>query len=142
MAVPIRETGVAGRNAGLDGETTLGLLRRLMDELAMLFRQEMALATAEISRTLGKLTAGLVSMVTGAAVLFAGFLVLLAAGVLALSLVVAPWLAALIVGAAVTLIGLVMVLMGRKAVGPAALELRHSPESLRKDKEVLTRSTS
>jgi len=142
MAVPIREAGASVRNAGLDGETTLGLLRRLMDDLAMLFRQEMALATAEISRTLAKLTAGVVSLLTGAAVLFAGFLVLLASAVLALAMVVAPWLAALIVGAAVALIGLVMVLVGRKAVGPAALELRHSPESLRKDKEVLTRSAS
>jgi len=125
-----------------DTETTLGLLRRLMDELATLFRQEMALATAEVTGALTKLTLGVISVVSGGAVLFAGFLVLLASAVLGLSLVVEPWLAALIVGAVVSVIGVVLVIAGRKAIDPSELKPRRSAASLREDKEVLTRRAS
>jgi hypothetical protein len=126
----------------LDNETALGLIRRFMDELTTLFRQEVALVTAEVTGAIGKLTAGILSIVTGGAVLFAGFLVLLAAAVLGLSNVVAPWLAALIVGAVVCATGLVMVLVGRKAADPSMLKPERSVESLRKDKAVLTRSAT
>lgn len=128
--------------ADLDGTTALGLVRRLMDELATLFGQEMALATAELTGALGKLIAAVVSIAAGSAVLFAGFLVLLAAAVLGLSNVLAPWLAALIVGGVVSIIGLIMVLAGRKAADPSALKPQRSADSLRKDKAVLTRSAS
>ena len=113
-----------------------------MDELTTLFRQEVALVTAEVTGAIGKLTAGILSIVTGGAVLFAGFLALLAAAVLGLSNVVAPWLAALIVGAVVTVTVFIMVLMGRKAADPSALKPERSVESLRKDKAVLTRSAT
>jgi len=126
----------------LNGTTALGLVRRLMDELATLFRQEMALATAELTGALGKLVAAVVSIAAGSAVLFAGFLALLAAAVLGLSNVVAPWLAALIVGGVVSIIGLIMVLAGRKAADPSVLKPQRSAESLRQDKAVLTRSAS
>ncbi len=139
-----REDHTSGRplDARLDGVTVLGLVRRLMDELATLFRQEMALATAELTGALGKLVAAVVSVAAGSAVLFAGFLVLLAAAVLGLAQVMAPWLSALIVGAVVSLIGLILVLVGRKAVDPSVLKPKRSPESLRKDKAVLSRSAS
>jgi hypothetical protein len=122
-----------------DQESITDLLRRLMDELATLFRQELALASSEISSAMSRLSRGLISVATGGAVLYAGFLTLLAAGVLALALVVEPWLAALIVGGAVTLIGLVMVMKGKKALEPSDLKPRRSVESLRQDKEVLMR---
>ncbi len=122
-----------------DQESITDLLRRLMDELATLFRQELALASSEISSAMSRLSRGLISVATGGAVLYAGFLTLLAAGVLALALVVEPWLAALIVGGAVTLIGLVMVMKGKKALEPSDLKPRRSVESLRQDKEGLLR---
>lgn len=120
-------------------ESIADLLRRLMEELSTLFRQELTLASAEISGAMSKLSRGLISVATGGAVLYAGFLTLLAAAVLALSLVVEPWLAALIVGGAVTLIGLVMVLKGKKALEPSDLKPRRTVESLRQDKDVLMR---
>lgn len=122
-----------------DQESITDLLRRLMDELATLFRQELALASSEISSAMSRLSRGLISVATGGAVLYAGFLTLLAAGVLALALVVEPWLAALIVGGAVTLIGLVMVMKGKKALEPSDLKPRRTVESLRQDKDVLMR---
>jgi hypothetical protein len=120
-------------------ESITDLLRRLMDELSTLFRQELALASAEISGAMSKLSRGLISVATGGAVLYAGFLTLLAAAVLALALVVEPWLAALIVGGAVTLIGLVMVVKGKKALEPSDLKPKRTVESLRQDKDVLMR---
>jgi predicted phage tail protein len=122
-----------------DQESITDLLRRLMDELATLFRQELALASSEMSSAMSKLSRGLISVATGGAVLYAGFLTLLAAAVLALALVVEPWLAALIVGGVVTLIGVVMVLKGKKALEPSDLKPRRTVESLRQDKDVLMR---
>src|SRR5262245_38873548 len=91
-------TSAPRHDAELDNATALGLIRHFMDELTTLFRQEVALLTAELTGAAGKLVAGLVSILTGGAVLFSGFLVLLAAAVLGLSNVVAPWLAERIVG--------------------------------------------
>ncbi len=124
--------------ADLEQTSVMGLVKHLMEEVASLFRQEMSLAIAQLTVLAGKLTAGVLSLAGGAAVLMAGFLVLLASAVLGLSLFVQPWLAALIVGAAVTIVGLVLVTAGYKAMNWSELQLPHSQKSLRKDKQVLT----
>jgi uncharacterized membrane protein YqjE len=144
MGAVTREAELAADSSTSDltHETTLGLLKRFMSDLTTLFRQEMALATSELTSALTKLTAGVLAMVAGGAVLFAGFLVLLASAVLALTIVVVPWLAALIVGGVVSFIGALLVLAGRKAADPSILKPQRSPESLRRDKDVLTRSAS
>lgn len=128
------------RSPDLEDSTVVGLLRHLMDETALLFRQELALVVAQLTLLAGKLTTGVVSAALGGAVLFAGFLVLLASAVLGLALVLAPWLAALVVGLIVTVLGIVMVAMGYKAMHWAELRLPRSQQSLRKDKDVLARS--
>jgi VIT1/CCC1 family predicted Fe2+/Mn2+ transporter len=125
-----------------DSQSTLGLIRRLTNELATLVRQEIALATAEVSRSMSTLLAGAASVATGGAVLFAGLLVLLASAVLGLSNVLAPWLAALIVGLAVGIVGYIMVHAGLKALKPAALKPERTQESLLQDKDVLMRKES
>lgn len=122
-----------------DGESITVLLRRLTDELLTLFRQEMALATAEVSGKLTKLLTGVASVAAGGAVLYAGFLALLAAAVLGLANVMAAWLAALIVGAAVVLLGIVLVYVGKKKIQPQNLKPQRSVDSLRQDKDVLMR---
>jgi hypothetical protein len=130
------------RRPALHDETTLGLIKRLMNELAILLRQEVALASVEITGALSKLVAGVLSIALGGTVLLAGFMVLLVSAVLGLANVVAPWLAALIVGGVVFLVGVVLVVAGSRALDPSILKPRRSPESLRKDKAVLSRSTS
>ena len=122
-----------------DGESITVLLRRLTDELLTLFRQEMALATAEVSGKLTKLLTGVASVAAGGAVLYAGFLALLAAAVLGLANVMAAWLAALIVGATVVLLGIVLVYVGKKKIEPSNLKPQRSVDSLRQDKDVLMR---
>ena len=125
-----------------DGESIIQLLRRLTDELLMLFRQEMALATAEVTGTLTKLAKGVASIATGALILYAGFLALLAAAILGLSNAVSPWLAVLIVGVVVSVIGAILVYAGKKTLEPDRLKPRRSIESLREDKAVLMRRES
>lgn len=117
------------------------LLHRLSHELASLFRQELALASAELTRTFGRTLTSVAAAVAGAAVLFAGVLVLLAAAVLGLSLVLAPWLAALVVGVVVSAIGIAAVVAGMHSL-PETLQPKRATRSVAKDKDVLTRKTS
>jgi hypothetical protein len=120
-------------------QSTLDLMRRLLNEVATLFRQELALARAEFMRSISRLLVSATSVATGAAVLYGGFLVLLAAAVLGLANAVAPWLAALIVGLVVGVIGYVMVHAGIKAMTSGAAKPELTTESLKRDKDVLTR---
>ncbi len=123
----------------LDSQTTVGLLRKLLDELSLLFRQEVRLATAELSRSLTNLVTGATSVAAAAAVLFAGLLVLLAAAVLGLALAMPAWLAALVIGVAVILLGFALLNLGRAKFRATTVKPEHTVESLSKDKDVLTR---
>lgn len=118
----------------------VSLLKRLTDELSVLFRQEMALASAEFTRSMRSFFIGVSSVAAGGAVLFAGLLVLLAAAVLGLSKWLEPWQAALAVGGAVVLVGIVMVLAGKKKLKPEELKPERSVSSLKRDKDVLMRN--
>jgi Putative Actinobacterial Holin-X, holin superfamily III len=119
-------------------QSVAGLLQRLTHEVGRLFHQELALAAAELTRTLGRPLAAITTTAAGGAVLFAGLLVLVASAVLGLSHIMAAWLAALIVGAAASVIGVVTVVAGIHAL-PETLRPARSARSLSKDKNVLTR---
>ena len=123
-------------------ESTRSLLSQLIDEVTTLFRKEVALVRAEMSDAISQAKTGVTSVATGGAVLFAGLLVLLAAAVLGLSNVVEPWLAALIVGGIVLIVGFVMLQMGKKKLEPSAFKPERTQSSLRKDKEMIQRRTA
>jgi uncharacterized membrane protein YqjE len=120
-------------------QSVVTLLRRLTHELSTLLRQEIRLATVEISGALKRAVAGALATASGGAVLFAGLLVLLAAAVLGLATVLPAWASALIVGVVVSVIGLILVLSGAKQLKLSALEPERSVRSLSKDKDVLMR---
>lgn len=120
-----------------DYESTPSLLRRLVDDVGILFAQELALLKAETSRSIGDMKAATASIAIGGAVLFMGLLFLLLAAVYGFSNVVDPWLAALIVGGGVTLIGAIMLARGRSKLEPAAMAPRRTAASLRKDTEMI-----
>ncbi len=120
-----------------DYDSTPSLLRRLADDVGMLFAQEVALLKAETAKTIGELKASTASIAVGGAVAFMGGFFLLLAAVYGLSNVVEPWLAALIVGGAVTLIGLVMLAAGRRKLAPSAVAPRRTAAALRKDAEMI-----
>ena len=133
---------VTKTNGERESQSAFGLLRRLTDELATLLHQELTLAIAEIFRSMRVLLAAAASLAVGGAVLFTGLLAMLAAAVLGLATVLQPWLAALVIGAAVTVIGIILVSVGIHAFDPSALKPARTAESLRKDKDVLTRRQS
>lgn len=129
-------------NDGRESQSAIALLRRLVDELSTLIRQELALATAEISRSMRVLLTGAASLAVGGAVLYTGFLALVAAAILGLAKVLAPWLATVAIGGAILIVGAVLVITGIRSLDPSTLKPSRTTESLRRDKDVITRRQS
>jgi uncharacterized protein YacL len=125
-----------------ESDSAAGLLSRLMGEVSTLFRKEIALAKAEVSETASEAKAGAISLAAGGAIIFAAVLVLLAAIVLLLAQVMEPWLAALIVGAVVAVIGFVLLQSGKRKLDPSSFKPERAQEALRKDKEMVQRRVS
>lgn len=111
------------------------VVRHLIDDLAVLFRKELALAGSEVSHSLNDTKKGVSGLISGAVVLNSGYLFLLAAATLGLGQIMEFWLAALIVGGVVTVIGLVMVTSGKKKLEPSSMKPTHTMDSLHKDKQ-------
>jgi xanthine/uracil permease len=119
-----------------------GLLRQLTHEVPSLVTKELALAKAELSESIRATKAGAASVATGGAVLLGGFIVLLMSAVYGLSKVMEPWLAALIVGGVVVVIGLVMVSAGKKKFEASSFKPERTIHSVNKDKEAVRGHTS
>lgn len=111
-----------------------GLFADLFRETATLIRTEVELAKTELTAKAGEAAGGAAFVAAGGLVAFLGAIFLLAAATLALAQVVAPWLAALIVGGVVTAIGVVLMLMGRNRLQPRNLQPERTLETLREDK--------
>ena len=128
--------------AGAEPMSVTGLVRRLIDDVATLFRKELAMATSEVLHSVDDAKAGLASMIGGVAVLYAGFIFLLLAATIGLSQVVAGWAAALIVGGAALLIGFIMVQASKKKLEPRNFAPHRTAEALRKDRQMIGRQPS
>lgn len=122
--------------------SVVGLLRQLSREVPALFTKELALAKAELQASLTTLKAGIAGVAGGAIVLLAGFIILLMAVVYGLSMVMAPWLAALIVGVVVMIIGFTMLQSGKKQFEPSNFKPDRTLDALNKDQEALRRKVS
>ncbi|GGC76808.1 phage holin family protein [Marinobacter halophilus] len=118
------------------------LVRQLIDDLALLFRKELALAGSEVSQSLDDTKKGVSSLISGVVVLNSGYLFLLAAATLGLGQIMELWLAALIVGGVVTIIGLVMVTAGKKKLESSSLKPTRTMDSVQRDKETVEGYTS
>lgn len=118
------------------------LIRHLIDDLALLFRKELALAGSEVSQSLDDTKKGVASLISGVMVLNSGYLLLLVAATLGLGQIMELWLAALIVGGVVTIIGLIMVAGGKKKLEPSSLKPTRTMDSVQKDKESVEGYTS
>ena len=131
-----------GTSAPENDASVVGLLRQLTHEVPSLFTKELALAKAEFQASLNTLKAGVAGVAGGAMVLMAGFIILLMAVVYGLSTMMAPWLAALIVGVVVMIIGFVMVQSGKKQFEPSHFKPDRTLDALNKDQEALRRKAS
>ncbi|KHK66188.2 MULTISPECIES: phage holin family protein [Pseudomonas] len=132
----------AGASVPENDASVMGLLRQLTHEVPSLFTKELALAKAEFQASLNTLKAGIAGVAGGAMVLMAGFIILLMAVVYGLSTMMAPWLAALIVGVVAMIIGFVMVQSGKKQFEPSHFKPDRTLDALNKDQEALRRKAS
>lgn len=113
------------------------LLSELTDETSTLVRQEIALARAEMGEKIDEAKKASMSLAMGGAVAYAGFLVLLACAVVGLSYVISPWLAALIVGGIVTLVGVIMLAGGAEKLKKQHLAPERTIEEARITRHML-----
>ena len=120
-----------------DERPLTSLLTDLVRDVTDLVRKEIALAKAEVSESASKLGTGLIELAAGALLAFAGLLVLLNALVLKLSQYMDPALAALLVGGAVALLGIVLLLKGKSNLNPENLALPRTTASLQRDAELV-----
>lgn len=138
MAQPL-----TARSAGspLERESTAGLLSRLFGDFAALLRNEVNLAKAELSQSTTRAKAGLISLIGAVSTLLAGALSLVAAIILVLAKVVEPWLAALIVGLAISAVGVVLLMGAKKKLTSPHIEIDRTRAAVRNDLDVLARRT-
>lgn len=112
------------------------LTRNMMD----LVRQEIALAKAEVSQKISTAQGGITEIAIGAAILLAGLFIILQAIVNAVAMLLppnlAPWLAPLIVGVVIALIGYGMLKAGSSKLQPDNLLPHRTMDSLKRDKAV------
>lgn len=110
------------------------LLGDLMQQTGTLVRQEMKLATTELSDKASRVGKDIGALAIGGAVAYAGFLALLAAIIIGLGqLGVTWWLAALIVGIVVVAIGGLMVQKGLTALKHQNMAPQQTITSLKED---------
>lgn len=115
------------------------LFAELTQETATLVQQEVALAKAEMSEKISQVGSGLATLIIGGFILFAGLLKLLDAVIFGIAELLppdlTPWLAALIVGVIVAIIGAVMLQKGLSNLKSKNLVPQRTAESLRRDTE-------
>jgi hypothetical protein len=134
-------TSMSGARGPSDQESAANLVSRLVGDFTALFRNELALAKAEFSKAATNVKIGAAGIAAAAAVLLAGALALVAAAILGLAEVMDPWLAALVVGVALGVIGFVMLQSAKKKLEPSNLSMERTQHSLRRDAEVVARRT-
>lgn len=115
-------------------EPSLGqLFADLTREMTTLVRQEVALATTEMSQKASDVGRNVGFLAVGGAVAYAGFLAIVAAVIVLLAQVIPAWLAALVVGVAVAAGGYLLVQKGLEALKQVDLKPRQTVESLKED---------
>jgi hypothetical protein len=117
-------------------ERSLGeLFGELSQDMGLLVRQEAQLAKTEMQTKLTKVTGDLVSLAAGGVVALVGGLAITAAIILLLidPIGVKPWLAALIVGVVLGLIGWMMLQRGLKDLKRTDPTPRRTVETIKED---------
>jgi uncharacterized integral membrane protein len=114
------------------------LFSDLARETSALVRTEVQLAKTEIIERAGQFASGLVMLIAGGLLLYAALLVLLFAAALGLGQAfdwwaTMPWLAPLVIGALVAVIGVALLMKGRGDVRPSNLVPRRTVASIKED---------
>ena len=124
--------GQSPRGAGV-----ADLLGQLGGDIAGLVRKEAELVQAEVSEKVNAAGKAVTDIAAGGLLLMAALLVLLQALVLALSRIMDPTLAALLVGVGVAGVGYALLRAGMKAISLKGLSPDRSARQLRKDADLM-----
>ena len=117
------------------------LVAELSQKTTTLVRQELQLAKAEMSQKATRVGKNVGFLVVGGVVAYTGLLAIIAAVVIVLGNVIPLWLSALAVGAAIALVGLVLVVKGANTLRQEDPAPRETIETLKEDKEWLRDQT-
>jgi hypothetical protein len=120
-------------------ESIPGLFSRLVNDASALLRSEIALAKSELSEAATNAKLGLVALAIAFAVLLSGAQTLIAAIILGLAEVMAPWVAALIVGAILAAVGAVMLATAKRKL--LNRPIPRTQDSLQQDAAMIARRT-
>ena len=135
----LAETYTTARSG--DSRSVPELLADLVRSVPELVRQEIQLLRSEMSDKLTQVEIGLGSIVAGGILLFAALLVLLQAIVIALTELVGPGWASLIVGVAVAAVGAVLLKKGIDQMKLSSLMPERTTNQLRQDVDLAKEQT-
>jgi hypothetical protein len=130
------------------GETRslVALFLDLFRETSTLVHQEAQLAKAEMSEKVSEVGKGIAAIAIGGAIVFAGFIILLIAASNGLAMMLpeehANWLAPLIVGLVVLVLGFIALGIGKHELSASNLQPSRTLESLRRDGELVKEHVS
>jgi Putative Actinobacterial Holin-X, holin superfamily III len=129
------------QHAPEEGRSLMALFSDLLRETSTLVHNEAELAKVEISDKVSQVSNGLAELAIGGLIVFAGFIVTLIAIANGLAHILPPeqadWLAPLIVGVVVMVIGYIALMRGRRNVKPENLAPERTMESMRRDAQMV-----
>lgn len=119
-----------------NAESSLGdLFTGLTYDLSTLVRKEIDLARTETMEKVSQATRSIVFMVAGGMLAYAGLIALIIAAAVALANVMPFWLATLIVGLLVLIVGAIFVQSGRSMLTNMSIVPEKTVESIKEDTE-------
>jgi hypothetical protein len=118
------------------------LLRDIANDVTRLVHDEIALARTEASSKAQQAINGVILIIGGSLIGFAALIILLDALVYGLANHMPAWLAALIVGGVVAIIGLILVWRGKRDLSAQGLLPERTAESLRRDAHMIKEKVS
>jgi len=127
--------------AGPPRESIGELLGQLANNSAALIRDELVLAKQEMREKLSALRSGLIVVAISAVIGLIALLALCAAAIIALAEVVGAWQSALIIGAALGIIGGATAWLGLRQIKRTSLRPEQTIETLEEDKAWLKELT-
>lgn len=124
------------------GTSLQSLVADAIRDGADLLRQELGLFKAEMAENVGAIGKGVVFFAIAAIFAIASLIWLTQALVYGLAIFVAQWIAALIVGVLLLVIGGILVVLGKNRLAAAQLAPNRTIKTLKQDGEVLTERVS
>jgi VIT1/CCC1 family predicted Fe2+/Mn2+ transporter len=121
MFLPMNNKAV-NKNPTTQRESFTELLGQLANNSATVFHDEIELVIQRIREKVRAARSGILTVATGAAICFAAFISLCAALIIELTSYITPVMAALVTGAALALIGVVIALIGYKRLKRSILK--------------------